>query len=76
MNGGWSNWVAWTTCTITCGSGFQHKSRKCNNPPPRYGGSDCHGESKDYRVCNRISCLGKVTPIRAVINLIIKIMLL
>ncbi|XP_078377130.1 SCO-spondin-like isoform X1 [Oculina patagonica] len=56
VNGGWSNWGAWGTCSKTCGSGFQYSRRYCNNPTPGYGGKMCVGESIRTRACSVGSC--------------------
>ncbi|XP_061186916.1 coadhesin-like [Saccostrea echinata] len=63
FNGGWSNWGSygsWSTCSKTCGSGTQLRSRirSCNNPLPRNGGSYCSGSSvsTDRRSCNTQGC--------------------
>ncbi|XP_052074013.1 A disintegrin and metalloproteinase with thrombospondin motifs adt-1-like [Mytilus californianus] len=56
INGGWSIWTEWTTCTTTCGGGLQRRSRDCNNPLPRDGGTCCEGLSFDNRLCDSACC--------------------
>ena len=65
VNGGWGSWGRWSgyrQCTKTCGSGVQSRtrSRKCNNPYRRYGGSYCPGSSSSssQRSCNTKACPG------------------
>ncbi|CAG2226974.1 ADAMTS13 [Mytilus edulis] len=57
INGGWSSWSnEWTVCSRTCGGGVKTRTRKCNNPEPRYGGSDCQGEGIMAMLCNVQTC--------------------
>ncbi|XP_033762803.1 A disintegrin and metalloproteinase with thrombospondin motifs 6-like isoform X2 [Pecten maximus] len=57
VHGGWSSWsVDWTPCSRTCGGGVRVKTRKCNEPEPRFGGRDCAGESSLAKMCNMKSC--------------------
>ena len=59
VDGGWSNWTLWTSCTVPCGEGTRERSRECNNPPPQYGGNDCEGSSSETCFCNSQPCPGK-----------------
>ncbi|XP_067056576.1 coadhesin-like isoform X2 [Acropora muricata] len=56
VDGGWSNWGAWTTCSKPCESGTQVQRRTCSQPSPQYGGKQCPGEGILERVCNTHSC--------------------
>ncbi|KAM7440695.1 hypothetical protein ABFA07_010097 [Porites harrisoni] len=56
IDGGWSRWSVWTTCTKSCRSGTQTRSRSCTQPPPQHGGRTCPGAARDQRVCNTQSC--------------------
>ncbi|XP_063418227.1 semaphorin-5B-like [Mytilus trossulus] len=56
VNGGWSRWAQWTTCSSSCNDGLQTRLRGCNNPSPQYGGTCCPGESSQTKQCNIISC--------------------
>jgi len=58
VDGGWSNWGAWTTCSKPCESGTQVQRRTCSQPSPQYGGKQCPGEGRLERVCNTHSCPG------------------
>ncbi|XP_052091149.1 A disintegrin and metalloproteinase with thrombospondin motifs 12-like [Mytilus californianus] len=57
IKGGWSSWSnEWTVCSRTCGGGVKTRTRKCNNPEPRYGGRDCQGEGIMAMLCNVQTC--------------------
>ncbi|XP_045160489.2 SCO-spondin-like [Mercenaria mercenaria] len=56
VNGGFTEWTPWGTCTTTCGYGQQNRSRDCNNPSPQYGGSDCIGDYIEIQECNVDLC--------------------
>lgn len=51
VNGGWSNWGNWSSCSVTCGEGRQQRYRSCTNPKPQYGGRDCQGVREDKQRC-------------------------
>ncbi|MBI2044301.1 thrombospondin type-1 domain-containing protein [Candidatus Pacearchaeota archaeon] len=74
---GWSSWSygawgSWSTCTKTCGSGTQERTRDgtrtqtrtCTNPSPFCGGSSCSGTStnsettrqSETQACNTQAC--------------------
>ena len=59
VNGGWSGWGVWSSCSEPCDAGTQGRSRSCTNPPPRNGGKSCPGAANEQRVCNTHSCPGK-----------------
>ena len=48
VNGGWGSWASWSSCDSSTQK--QYKTRYCNNPSPKNGGSPCAGSHK--------SCLG------------------
>ncbi|XP_068740832.1 A disintegrin and metalloproteinase with thrombospondin motifs adt-1-like isoform X4 [Montipora capricornis] len=56
VNGGWSSWGRWGSCSRTCGSGSQNRYRSCSNPPPRNGGISCPGTSRQSKSCNIKPC--------------------
>lgn len=56
VNGGWSNWGAWGSCTQTCGGGIETRSRTCNSPAPANGGLHCPGSSLESQACNSNTC--------------------
>ncbi|KAK3096144.1 hypothetical protein FSP39_023688 [Pinctada imbricata] len=57
VDGEWSDWSSWGTCTVTCGSGEQSRARTCTNPSPQYGGADCTGDTTEFKNgCNPSAC--------------------
>ncbi|XP_067016400.1 SCO-spondin-like isoform X2 [Acropora muricata] len=57
VNGRWSKWAVWSSCSKTCGSGTQIRVRSCTNPPPKYEGK-CVGPNIQTK-----SCLVKRCPV-------------
>ncbi|XP_052679403.1 coadhesin-like isoform X3 [Crassostrea angulata] len=56
IHGGWSSWSGYGSCSKSCGSGSQSRSRSCNNPSPAYGGNSCSGSSTSTQSCNTHNC--------------------
>ncbi|XP_065064502.1 uncharacterized protein LOC135690773 [Rhopilema esculentum] len=57
VDGNWGQWSTFSQCNKTCGYGYQHRYRKCDNPPPANGGDDCYGPSVDQAEgCNPQLC--------------------
>ena len=51
VNGGYSQWTSWGTCSATCGSGVQERHRHCDSPTPQFGGTDCQGPAEEMQPC-------------------------
>ncbi|XP_078573393.1 von Willebrand factor D and EGF domain-containing protein-like [Branchiostoma floridae x Branchiostoma japonicum] len=58
VDGGWTDWSPWSTCSVTCGVGEQTRDRSCTNPEPANGGADCDGLAQETQACDTgVSCL-------------------
>nr|XP_034327535.1 uncharacterized protein LOC105323126 [Crassostrea gigas] len=57
IDGGFSNWGSWGTCSVTCGGGTQVRTRSCSNPAPQYGGANCAGSPSQNKTCNTNVCI-------------------
>lgn len=51
VNGGWTDWTEWGTCSSPCGGGYQTKTRSCTNPAPANGGFQCPAPATEMRDC-------------------------
>ena len=60
VDGGWSEFGDWTTCSVTCGGGTQTRTRTCTNPAPANGGATCPGSNTNTGGCNARDCPGKI----------------
>lgn len=58
VNGGWTAWSQWSTCSAKCDSGVQIRERFCKSPSPLHGGSKCQGPHIQTRDCNSHPCSG------------------
>ncbi|KAJ8038941.1 Hemicentin-1 [Holothuria leucospilota] len=56
VDGGWSDWTDWASCSTSCGDGMQSRIRVCNNPEPANGGRQCSGPSLDSQPCEEARC--------------------
>lgn len=56
INGKYTDWSKWTTCSATCEGGNQTRTRICS--PPKYGGKDCEalGPANQTQECNTDPC--------------------
>ncbi|XP_078312803.1 coadhesin-like [Crassostrea virginica] len=57
IDGAWSSWGAYGTCSVTCGGGTQSRTRTCTNPTPQYGGAACPGTDTTSQDCNTQICI-------------------
>ncbi|KAM6962600.1 hemicentin-1 [Aplochiton taeniatus] len=58
VHGGYSEWMEWGPCSVSCGVGAQKRLRQCNNPLPANGGRHCAEPDTETR-----SCQGKPCPV-------------
>ena len=56
IDGGLSDWSAWSKCSSKCNGGEQKRNRTCSNPEPAHGGKDCEGELTESKKCNEQPC--------------------
>ncbi|KAI7792293.1 SCO-spondin [Triplophysa rosa] len=52
VDGLWSEWSEWSGCDVPCGGGLSVRNRTCSNPPPKNGGKECEGMSRQTHGCN------------------------
>ncbi|KAL3861897.1 hypothetical protein ACJMK2_007911 [Sinanodonta woodiana] len=55
VDGAWSDFGPWQSCSVTCGGGLQKRYRYCNNPIP-HGGVYCMGSAEEQQHCNIQTC--------------------
>ena len=60
VDGNWTTWGNWGSCSRSCGLGHEMRQRFCVNPRPVAGGDPCAGSNKAFRPCNDIKCPGKI----------------
>ncbi|XP_031431207.1 LOW QUALITY PROTEIN: hemicentin-1 [Clupea harengus] len=56
VHGGFSEWMEWGPCSVSCGEGAQRRLRQCNNPLPANGGRHCVGSDTQTRTCHGKPC--------------------
>ncbi|KAL5272728.1 hypothetical protein ACHWQZ_G000802 [Mnemiopsis leidyi] len=56
VDGEWSEFGAWSNCSVECGGGIQTRNRTCDNPAPSNGGQDCEGQDYDIQECYLKDC--------------------
>ena len=61
VNGSYTAWSNWTSCSTSCGPGQQLRHRNCTEPKPAYGGADCEGPGTETKECFiEVICPGKL----------------
>ena len=56
VDGFWSRWGSWSSCSTTCDPGIRMRIRGCGSPPPSHGGAYCDGQSTLAEVCMEEEC--------------------
>ena len=61
VDGNYTEWGSWGTCSKTCGGGFKVRVRNCTNPEPQFGGKDCTrlGPPQMTQECGLTRCARK-----------------
>ena len=59
VDGGWTDWSLWSSCSVTCGNGQATRKRFCASPSPANGGLTCPGPSTEQKSCQVANCPGK-----------------
>lgn len=54
VNGGWTDWSAWSSCSQTCGMAVKTRRRTCGNPKPAHGGRVCVGPDRAELYCSHL----------------------
>ncbi|KAL3852016.1 hypothetical protein ACJMK2_015705, partial [Sinanodonta woodiana] len=56
VDGVWSNWGAWKSCSLTCGNGTQSRTRICEFTSGQPHGHNCTGEVTQHQSCSTNLC--------------------
>ncbi|XP_052237712.1 thrombospondin-1-like [Dreissena polymorpha] len=56
IHGNWSDWSAWSSCSVTCDVGLRKRSRTCTNPKPEHNGDYCFGDPFENTICLSEPC--------------------
>ena len=57
VDGNFSQWSNWTSCSVSCSQGARTRERTCTNPSP-VNGTNCTGNYTDWIVCKEGPCPG------------------
>ena len=58
VNGKYTPWKTWSTCSATCGTGTTNRTRTCTAPAPAFGGKPCEGKAIETKSCKVKECPG------------------
>ncbi|CAB4016143.1 Hemicentin-1, partial [Paramuricea clavata] len=57
IDGNYGNWTKSSPCSVTCGKGVEIWTRRCDNPPGKYGGNCSNrGAAQEIRLCEMEPC--------------------
>lgn len=57
IDGGFSDWISWIYCLVSCGGGIKNWKRFCNFLLLLFGGYNCSGNFLEKRKCKFYFCL-------------------
>ena len=67
VDGLWTSWGPWGSCSVSCGDGLQIRERNCSEPAPKFGGRECLGFINETQSCySGTPCPSKLTTIYGV----------
>ena len=75
INGGWGEWTAWSSCSVSCGGGSRSDNRPCDNPTPAHGGVGCSGSASKLKTCNSNECPGNIPVFKTLSQCMLKILI-
>ena len=55
----WNDWAEWQPCNVTCGDGYQLRTR--DSVQEMYDGLPCEGSTEDWQSCFPRNCPSKCT---------------
>ncbi|XP_060581396.1 SCO-spondin-like [Ruditapes philippinarum] len=56
VDGVWSDWGAWHTCSVSCGGGTQERTRVCSFKKGSPHGANCTGDTHESQSCRTDYC--------------------
>ncbi|XP_053377847.1 SCO-spondin-like isoform X2 [Mercenaria mercenaria] len=56
VDGTFSEWSTWTSCSASCGGGVRFHTRKCEFPKDTPHGNNCTGAESEQGACNTTLC--------------------
>ncbi|CAD5234701.1 unnamed protein product [Bursaphelenchus xylophilus] len=59
IDGNWSEWTEWSTCSDPCQNGQRSRTRFCTNPSPQNNGKPCNGNDFELQPCLDLQFCGK-----------------
>ena len=63
----WGSWQTWTSCTVTCGGGFQVRTRNIDTHEEN-SGTACSGASSELQGCNSAGCVSGIFKLSIYVN--------
>ena len=67
VDGDFTDWSPWTSCSRSCGDGRRKRTRTCTDPPPDMG-KNCTGAYDEVEVCDSGTCPGTTIKLHFSVN--------